>query len=89
MDLLAYERLMDRLNTIDYKLRQIEMSLAELQAEVTKTREVSQSAVVLINGLADRIDELKADPVLLEQLVADLRSTSGELGAAVAENPVS
>jgi hypothetical protein len=66
-------------------------ALDELTAQVAVTKGVAQSAVVAINGLADKIDELIAagnvDPALVA-LAADLRADTDALAAAVAENPV-
>jgi hypothetical protein len=62
--------------------------MAELQAEVTRNTEVDQSAILLINGLADQIAALLAagDTTGLEALVIKLREDSDSLAAAVTAN---
>jgi hypothetical protein len=65
--------------------------LDELTAEVTRTKGVAESAVALINGLADKLDVLIANGVTPEAVQAlrdDLKASTDTLAAAVAENPV-
>lgn len=61
-------------------------TLAELRTQVAANREVVESAITLINGLADKLDEIKNDPKLIEETIAELRDQAGDLGGAVAEN---
>lgn len=60
--------------------------LVALQAEVAETAGVVDSAVVLINGLAAQIVELKDDPAALVALAAELSTKTDQLAAAVAAN---
>lgn len=60
--------------------------LDALSARVEETLSVEQSAIVLINGIAARIDAAKDDPVKMRALAAELTSKSAELAAAVAAN---
>jgi hypothetical protein len=60
--------------------------LSALQAEVTRNGEVDQSAIVLLNGLAAKIEELKADPVALQAFADSLKGSSDQLAAAVVAN---
>lgn len=62
-------------------------TIDELKAAVAANSEVTQSAVTLIGGLADKIEELKDDPVQLGELVTQLRADSASLAAAVAAVP--
>lgn len=67
------------------------LNFDELTAEVTRNRTVDGSAAALIRGIAQRIqDAIAADDVAdatnLTALVADLRSSSDDLSAAVSEN---
>ena len=59
-----------------------------LTAQVAATRGVVDSAIVLINGFADRIAAAGADPTALSALTADLKSETDALGAAVDANKV-
>mgnify|MGYP001607606906 CR=1 FL=1 len=73
------------------EVRRMSENLDVLTAQVAATNGVSESAVVAINGLADKIDALIAagnsDPALAA-LAADLKAKSDALAAAIAENPV-
>lgn len=67
------------------------LNFDELTAEVARNRTVDGSAAALIRGIAQRIqDAIAADDVTdstnLTALVADLRSSSDDLSAAVSEN---
>ena len=66
------------------------LDFSSLQAEVARNRSVDGSAAALIRGIADRIAAaIQADDATdatnLNALVDDLRSSSDELSAAVAE----
>ena len=61
-------------------------TLVDLKAEVERNTAVVASAITLIDGLADRIEDLKNDPVELQALADQLRSDSSLLGDAVAAN---
>ena len=62
--------------------------MVELQAEVERNTSVDESAIMLINGLADQIAALVAagDTTGLEALVVKLRTDSDTLAAAVTAN---
>ena len=64
--------------------------LDSLTDEVAQTRAVAASAVVLINGLSDKLDEALAsnDPAAVQALADDLRASREALAAAVTNNPV-
>jgi prefoldin subunit 5 len=85
-DLYAYDQIMRCLRSLNRKMERIMLQLETLTAEVTRTKEVAMSAVTLIQGLATKIEELKADPVALQALADELRTSSDALGAAVAAN---
>lgn len=63
-------------------------NLTELTAAVAESRTVVDSAIVLINGLADRLEQALTDPEALAALVLELRDQSGDLAAAVVEGTV-
>ena len=65
--------------------------VAELTAEVERTRSVTQSAIALINGIAARIEEAirlndEGDNSALSALATDLRGNADDLAAAVEAN---
>jgi len=84
-----------KLNVILMQLRQILQkedvqmaTIEELQAEVAANTDVTQSAVALIDGLAQKLEDALAqnDPAAVQEVVDQLRQNSGALGAAVTEN---
>jgi hypothetical protein len=60
--------------------------LARLQTEVEEMSSVVDSAITLINGLAQQIRDLMNDPAALAALADSLDSKAGELAAAVVAN---
>jgi len=60
--------------------------LDTLTQEVTEMSTVVDSAIVLINGLAAQIVELKDDPAALQALADSLDAKANSLAAAVAAN---
>lgn len=92
-----WRTLMKRFDRIDATLLSIAVYLKKeaaimaaefdaLQTEVERNTEVDQSAIVLLQGLAAKIEELKTDPVKLQALADSLRSSSDSLAAAVVAN---
>lgn len=60
--------------------------LDDLQAEVHRNTDVTQSALVLIRGLKDRLDAAGTDPVKLAALRSELAANDQALADAVAAN---
>jgi peptidoglycan hydrolase CwlO-like protein len=60
--------------------------LENLRAQVQNNRDVIQSAIVLINGIADRVKAAQSDPGALQALADDLSSQDTALAQAVAAN---
>lgn len=60
--------------------------LSKLQAEVERNTATDQSAIVLLNGLAAKIEELKTDPTALQAFADQLKGSSDALAAAVVAN---
>ena len=61
-------------------------ALDKITAEVTETKGIIQSAVALIEGLAQQIRDLKDDPAALDALADSLDTDSKALADAVAAN---
>lgn len=61
-------------------------SLDRLTAEVAETNAVIDSAITLINGLAQAIRDAATDPAALEALATELDTKANELAGAVAAN---
>lgn len=69
-------------------MEKIQMSAAitTLAEQVKRNTEATASAIILIQGLAVRIEELKEDPAALASLAEELRTSADILGAAVVAN---
>ena len=83
----------DQLSRINYKLNYIigeinymSKEFDDLTAQVKANTAVLDSAVVLINGIADRISSAGVDPVKLKELTDELHAKDEELSAAVVAN---
>lgn len=63
-------------------------ALTDLQAKVAANTSVDQSAITLLQGLKQRLDDALAnnDTAALQQLSADLGSSNDALAAAVSQN---
>ena len=61
-------------------------ALDKITAEVTETKGIIQSAVALIEGLAQQIRDMKDDPAALDALADSLDTDSKALADAVAAN---
>jgi len=60
--------------------------LDALKAQVAATTTVEQSAIVLIQGLHDRLVAAGTDPVQLGQLATDLKTGTDALAASITAN---
>ena len=60
--------------------------LIVLQEQVSKVETVDQSAIVLIQGLAEQIAELKNDPAAIQALADRLNASATALASAVTAN---
>jgi len=58
----------------------------ELAAAVAAERDVVNSAVTLIQGLADQIAAANGDAAAIDAVIADVRAQAQSLGSAVAAN---
>lgn len=71
---------------IERLLIEMNTKLDALAAQVKANSDVIDSAVLLINGIAQKITEAGVDQVKLDALVADLNTHDATLAAAVAAN---
>lgn len=58
----------------------------ELQAALAANQSATQSAIDLINGLADQIEAANGDATEIARITADFRGNAERLAAAVVEN---
>jgi hypothetical protein len=64
----------------------VTQELQSLTEEVSRNTAVDQSAIQLLNGLAEKIEAIKQDPIALQALASDMRASSDALAAAVVAN---
>lgn len=76
------------LNTIQRRLYGMAGELAQLQADVAAERTVVDSAIVLLNGLAAKLDEAIANnnPQALADLSTEVKAQTQALADAVTAN---
>jgi hypothetical protein len=77
-----------RLNSMEKLMSALTDAVDALAAEVEKNTQVDQSAIVLIQGLADQIAAVATDPAKVTELAAKLKASTDALAAAVAANTV-
>jgi hypothetical protein len=77
-----------RLGTINEKLEKVMATLADLQAAVAATTAVEESAIVLIEGIAQQLKDALAnsDPAAVQAVIDSLDAEKAKLAAAVAAN---
>lgn len=86
-----------RFEALDFKLAQILVAVTQtethmsaefdnLTAEVHQNTDVTQSAIVAFNGLAQQLRDAANDPIKINALAAELDANSNALAAAVAAN---
>lgn len=86
--------IMQQLTTIEGRLNKMAVDLSQLTAAVAATANVEQSAIVLIQGLAQRLSGLitaNTDPQTqssINDLVGQLNAEVNALATAVSSNPV-
>lgn len=61
-----------------------QQAIDELKAEIEPLTTVVTSAIALIEGMADRFEQVADDPEQVRAVVASIRSQSDALAAAVA-----
>ncbi len=74
------------INLLNTQGEQIMSKITDLQAAVAASDAVIQSAVLLINGLAQQIKDAGTDPVALAAVIADIEANKQALADAVAAN---
>ena len=79
-------RISDRVDLLLTEAGKMSAELDRLTAEVTEMGAVVDSAVTLINGLAQQIRDLATDPAALNGLADELDAKANALAAAVAAN---
>lgn len=88
LDLILAQQdlIFSQLRIMTLKGEQMAADLTELQAQVERNTTVVASAIDLLVGLAQQIEDLKADPVALQALADKIRNSTDALAAAVVAN---
>jgi uncharacterized alpha-E superfamily protein len=74
------------IKSIHTKTINIMADLTNLTQEVSEARTVMASAVTLLQGLKQKLDEAGADPVKLKELSDSLDTGTNDLAAAITAN---
>lgn len=80
------DRILAHLQTISLQESHIMTDLTGITAQVTETTTIERSAIVLLNGLADKLAEAGTDPTKLAELQTALKANSDDLAAAITKN---
>lgn len=90
---IAFQRFTDGLHELKIQLTRIEGKLGimsaeldKLQTDVQRTKDVEDSAILLLQGLSTQIAALRNDPAALTALSESLNAKADELAAAVVAN---
>lgn len=78
--------ILSHVTTLTKEVKVMSAELDRLTTEVSENNSAIDSAIVLINGLAQQIRDLATDPAALNALADSLDAKSNELAAAVAAN---
>jgi hypothetical protein len=88
--LLAVQRgitvILRRLDRISLLMKDVIMTLDELQAQVAENITVETSAILLIQGIAAQLAAVANDPAKVQALADSLNTSSDALAAAVTAN---
>lgn len=60
--------------------------LKTLKEKVAANTDPKASAELLVNGVADQLDQLEQDPVAIKALAAEMRKDASGLGEAIMAN---
>lgn len=74
------------LSKLSKQMETIMQELDNLTSEVARNTSVDQSAITLLEGLADKLEAMKTDPAKIQALADEMRGSSDALAAAVAKN---
>jgi stress response protein SCP2 len=80
------DRILAAVNILIQKENQIMADLTALTAQVTANTNVEASAIVLLNGLSAQIAQIKNDPVAVQALSDQLKTSATNLAAAITAN---
>lgn len=76
----------EKLDRIERKVDNLMANLADLTAKVAELTTVEQSAIALINGLAQQLKDAVGDPAAIQGVIDSLEAGKQALANAVAAN---
>lgn len=82
----SFNNINHKLNLILERLNSMSIELDNLTTQVQTNNDLLDSAITLIDGIADRITAAGIDPAKLASLTADLKAKDAALAAAVLAN---
>ncbi len=80
------DQILDAVKTLIEQEKIIMADLTTLTAQVQQNTDVEASAIVLLNGLSAQIASIKNDPVALQALADQLKTSSDSLASAITAN---
>lgn len=80
------DEMLQILRRLDQQEQSIMTDLISLSAAVAQSRTVQDSAISLINQIADALADAKTDPAAIQALADQLNAQAASLAAAVTEN---
>jgi SepF-like predicted cell division protein (DUF552 family) len=80
------DQILNAVNTLISQEKIIMTDLTQLTAQVKQNTDVEASAIVLLNGLAAQIAQIKNDPVAVQSLSDQLKSSASNLADAITAN---
>ena len=78
--------ILDAVNNLVQEEKEIMADLTTLTTQVQQNTDVEASAITLLNGLSAQIAQIKNDPVALQALADQLKTSSDSLASAITAN---
>lgn len=79
-------KLTQKIDLLTERIKEMSAALDALKVQVERNTQVDQSAITLIEGIAQQLQELKDDPAAIEALSNELQASTDALSAAVSAN---
>jgi len=79
-------KLTQKIDLLTERIKEMSAALDALKVQVERNTQVDQSAITLIQGIAQQLQELKDDPAAIEALSNELQASADALSAAVSAN---
>lgn len=83
---LGFWAVLEELHHLKREIHHMALDLTQLQADVAAETTIDQSAIQLLNTLAQELRDSIGDPAALDALASQIEANSANLAAAVAAN---